>query len=268
MINFDIRENEHISYINEYVKKIKRNYKGNIKDFARKENIIIAYIPIDSRSTNPYFSSLYLNLKEDDLSFIGINSSDYYDNQLYAIARELYYYYEKEDIMHFSRISSEYEEINEDEIRANMFAAELLLPEDDLKFDIEKEKKKQLYLDEFSKAKLLRVIAKLQCKYKLPYKHIIRKLVEIKAISDDKFKYLYSINPRNKNSIYYKIGLSIDKDVFEKLNQISNQYGVDGCDLEDIIENYEEGYIKVDEFIEDLFKLNKTINDLGYENKY
>ena len=267
MSKFNILSQKDIYIIQEEVKKIRTNFNGDIKKFVRDdENIILMYLPINSHNQNPSFSSVYLYLRKDDMKFIGVNSSDYYDNQLFAIAHELYHHYEKDDI-HLSRISLDNEELSKREAKANRFAAELLLCEDDLKSEIHKINNYNIDMNECSIEKIYRLIAKLHCEYKLPYKTIVRRLKEIDAINEEKYNILYSINPRKEDSKYYKIGLGMDKDVFKKLNEITCEYGIEGTDLEDVLGNYEDGHIDITELIEDLAKFNKEISDFGYENE-
>lgn len=260
----NILNHKDIYEIKELIKRIKGNYKGDIKKFARDENIVLMYLPIENNK-NTYFSSVYLSLKNDNINFIGVNSSDYYDNQLFAIAHELYHHYEKDEVMNFSRISLDEKECDKREAKANRFAAEILLPEEDLKIEIEKINNYNIDINDCTHEKVLRLIAKLQCEFKLPYKAIVRRLKEVNAINEHNYEYFYNLNPREKDSKYYKIGINMDKDTFEKLNEITCEYGVEGNDLEDIILNYEDGIIDMEEFIEDLSKFNKSVEDFGYE---
>ncbi len=267
MKKLSILDQKDIYEVQENVKRIKGNFNGDIKKFAREENTILMYLPIDSKDTSLSFSSVYMYLKKDDMHFIGINSSDYYDNQLFAIAHELYHHYEKDEVMHLSRISLDNEENNKREARANRFAAELLLQEEDLKSEIKKINNYNIDMNSCTKEKIYRLIAKLHCEYKLPYKAIVRRLKEIDAINEENYNLLYAIDPRKEGSKYYNIGVNIDKDVFNKLNLKTNEYGIDGTDLEDIIGNYENGFIDISELIEDLSKFNKDISDFGYEDE-
>lgn len=266
MKKFNILNEKDIYEVQEDVKKIKSNFNGDIKKFARDENIILMYLPINQSHEKTSFSSVYMYLRKDDIHFIGINSSDYYDNQLFAIAHELYHHYEKDDI-HLSRISLDDQEQNKREARANRFAAELLLSKDDLKREIKKMNNYSLDMNKCTIEKIYRLIAKLQCEYKLPYKAIVRRLIEVDAINEEKYNLLYSINPREEDSKYYNIGIGMDKDVFKRLNEVTKEYGIEGTDLEDILGNFEDGFIDITELIEDLDKFNKDITDFGYENE-
>ncbi|MEG2832503.1 MAG: ImmA/IrrE family metallo-endopeptidase [Bacilli bacterium] len=253
--------------IQEEVKKIKLNFNGDIKKFVREENIILIYLPINQSNENLSFSSLYMYLRKDDMYFMGVNSSDYYDNQLFAIAHELYHHYEKDEVIHLSRISLDEEQHNKRESKANRFAAELLLSEEDLKSEIKKINNYDIDMNNCTKEKIYRLIAKLHCEYKLPYKAIVKRLKEICAINEENYNMLYNINSREKGSKYYNIGISMNKEVFEKLNEKTNEYGIEGSDLEDVIGNYEAGFIDIRELIEDLGKFDKKISDFGYENE-
>ena len=56
--------------------------------------------------------------------FIGVNTADYYDRQLFSIAHELYHFITKTP-SHLSRIEAEDDKV---EYKANRFAAEFLMP--------------------------------------------------------------------------------------------------------------------------------------------
>ena len=53
----NILNHKDIYEIKELIKRIKGNYKGDIKKFARDENIVLMYLPIENNK-NTYFSSI------------------------------------------------------------------------------------------------------------------------------------------------------------------------------------------------------------------
>ena len=62
-----------------------------------KLNILLLEYPIESDNSSPAFSAAIMYSEEGNhkLTFIGLNTADYYDKQIFAIALELYHYYTK-----------------------------------------------------------------------------------------------------------------------------------------------------------------------------
>ena len=94
--------------------------------------ILLLEYPIKSDGEKPAFSAalIYSTEGNKELAFIGLNTADYFDKQIFAIAHELYHFYTKTG-SHLSRSSEEVDNLVETE--ANRFAAEFLLPENTLK---------------------------------------------------------------------------------------------------------------------------------------
>jgi Zn-dependent peptidase ImmA (M78 family) len=138
-------------------------------------NILLLEYPIKSDDVKPAFSAALMCSTEGDkeLVFIGLNTADFFDKQIFAIAHELYHFYTKTG-SHLSRLSEEEDSYVEAE--ANRFAAEFLLPESILK---------SIVLDEFKTSSLrkiqtkmlLRFIARLQCVWWLPYRSLFKRLI-------------------------------------------------------------------------------------------
>lgn len=239
----------------------------NIFKFIREKKIKLIYIPIKNEGSNDlFFSSVYICLKEDGnkYMYIGLNTNDYYDNQIFALAHELYHYYEEPEI-HLCRISSNSQPIRE--LKANRFAAEFLLPTEKLEKEIRDINDGSLKLYEWKKTTIFRFIARLHCEYKLPYKAIVRRLLEINAITDDQFELLYTEKTREGKNEYYVIGTSINCEIFKQLNTITKKEGIEGNDLENVLRNYEDDIINIDELIESLRIFDKTIEDVGIQEE-
>ena len=69
----------------------------NIFKLIRKEGIYLLYFPVEiDESADSYFSAMYVSINESvkNLSFIGLNTADYYDKQIFALAHELYHHYQ------------------------------------------------------------------------------------------------------------------------------------------------------------------------------
>lgn len=223
--------------------------------------IILLELPIGSKEDKQAFSAALMYSEEGgkELVFIGLNTADYYDRQLFAIAHELYHFYTKTG-SHLSRIEAEEDRV---EYKANRFAAEFLMPEATLK-SIVIEEFKTSNLNKMQLNVLIRFIRRLQCTWWLPYKSIVKRLNEIEAISTTQFDELYKIDERDLSSTYGKIGLAINQEVFEKLNKSTLNYGTTAKEVEVIIRNFEDGLIDEDSFTNTLKLFGKTPDEFGY----
>jgi Zn-dependent peptidase ImmA (M78 family) len=224
-------------------------------------NIILLEYPIKSENERQAFSAAMIYSEEGnkELVFIGLNTADYFDKQLFAIAHELYHYYTKTG-SHLSRLEIEENIV---ESKANRFAAEFLLPESTLKSIVVKEFKTSTLKDIQFKT-IVRFIARLQCTWWLPYRSLVKRLWEINAITDNQYEELYRINERNLDSDYGKVGMAINREVFKKLNTATNTIGTSAKDIEVIIRNFEDNIIDEDMFANTLKLFEKTPDDFGY----
>lgn len=228
-------------------------------------DIMLLEYPIESEGDRPAFSAAIMYYEEGDkkLTFIGLNTSDYYDKQIFAVAHELYHYYTKSG-SHLSRPNDEASSLIEE--KANRFAAEFLLPEAVLE---------SIVLDEFKTSSLgkiqfktlLRFIARLHCTWWLPYRSLVRRLREIGAITPDQYTKLYSMNERDLQGEYGKPGLAINNEVFLKLNQPTKNIGTSPKEIEIIIRNFEDNLIDEEQFAQTLSIFNRTPDEFGYEIK-
>lgn len=230
-----------------------------------KLEIMLLEYPIEPEGDKPAFSAAIMYSEEGDkkLTFIGLNTSDYYDKQIFAIAHELYHYYTKSG-SHLSR--PEDEESSLIEVKANRFAAEFLLPETVLE-SIVLDAFKTSSLEKIQHKTLLRFIARLHCTWWLPYRSLVRRLHEIGAISSEQYAELYSVDERDLQGEYGKIGQATNKEEFLKLNQPTKNIGTSPNEIEIIIRNFEDNLIDEDKFAETLSLFNKTPDEFGYEIK-
>ena len=228
-------------------------------------DIILLEYPIEPEGDRPAFSAAIMYSEEGDkkLTFIGLNTADFYDKQIFAIAHELYHYYTKSG-SHLSR--TEDEESSLIEVKANRFAAEFLLPEAVLE-SIVLDEFKTPYLEKIQQKVLLRFIARLHCTWWLPYRSLVRRLHEVGTISSEQYVELYSVDERDLLSEYGKIGQAINKEVFLKLNQPTKNIGTSPNEIEIIIRNFEDNLIGEDAFAETLSLFNRTPDEFGYEIK-
>ena len=236
---------------------------NDIFTILEKLNIKLLEYPIKSEGNRPAFSADIMYSEESDqkLTFIGLNTADFFDKQIFAIAHELYHFYIKSG-SHLSRPDDD--ENNTIEVKANRFAAELLLPENVLK---------RIVLDEFRMStlhhihlnKLMRFIARLHCTWWLPYRSLVKRLHEIRAITANQYAELYEVNERELNGKFGKIGRAINEEVFLKLNKPTLNIGTSPNEIEIIIRNYEDNLIDEDKFEETLRLFNRAPADFGYE---
>lgn len=228
-------------------------------------DIMLLEYPIEPEGDRPAFSAAIMYSEEGDkkLTFIGLNTADFYDKQIFAIAHELYHYYTKSG-SHLSRPEDEDNSLIE--VKANRFAAEFLLPETVLE-SIVLDEFKTSSLEKIQHKALLRFIARLHCTWWLPYRSLVRRLHEIGAISSDQYTELYSIDERDLQGEYGKAGLATNKDEFLKLNQPTKNIGTSPNEIEIIIRNFEDNLIDEDKFAETLSLFNKTPDEFGYEIK-
>lgn len=235
---------------------------GDIFTILERMNIILLEFPIQSNDNTSAFSAamIYSNEDGEELVFIGLNTADYFDKQIFAIAHELYHFYTKTG-SHLSRADEETDLI---EAMANRFAAEFLLPETVLKSIVLNEFKRSS-LQEIPMKTLLRFIARLQCTWWLPYRSLVKRLQEIKAIDDQQYETLYSINERDMDGEYGRIGKAINSEVFTKLNTRTRNISASPKSIEVIVRNFEDDLIDDDKFADTLSLFGKNPEDFGYD---
>lgn len=235
---------------------------NDIFTILEKLNIRLLEYPILSEGNRPAFSAaiIYSDENGKELTFIGINTSDYFDKQIFAVAHELYHYYTKSG-SHLSR--PEDEDYNINEAKANRFAAEFLLPETVLQ-SIVIEEFRTSSLKKIQLKTLVRFIARLHCTWWLPFRSLVKRLHEIKAITSEQYAKLYEVDERDLNGDYGKIGHAINKDIFTKLNSSTRSIGAAPKDIEVIIRNFEDHLIDEDQFTKILSLFNRTPDEFGY----
>ena len=230
--------------------------------FLEKKDIALVQYPIESEGPNE-LASIFVSIKEDDceFKFIGLNTNDYYDKQIFAIAHELYHYatYSGNTEPHISRHT-------DTEKKADFFAAEFLLPQEALKSEIVNNFGK-LDISGISTSAVLRFIARMHCTWGLPYKSIVKRLYEIGAADSKRYEELYAVDERDTEGDYYKIGMSTDEDAFLKLNKITRKTGTDMRNLEVMAKNYEDGIIGENTLMKGLELFSRTLEDFGLHNQ-
>ncbi|MBK5252991.1 MAG: ImmA/IrrE family metallo-endopeptidase [Peptostreptococcaceae bacterium] len=196
--------------------------------------------------------------------YIAINTLVPLDLQIFNACHEYYHHIDdNKNYLHIQRISEPDDELINS--KANRFAAEFLLPTETLITLVKKQNRGSVDLDKWSNNALLRLIVQIQIDYQVPYKMIVKRLNEIGAIEQSLKYELLSINERDNESVYYKIGKTINEFVFVRLNRETNKHGVDMEALNTILQNYDEETITLDSTIRDLKIFDKKIEDFGYK---
>ncbi|NCC70525.1 ImmA/IrrE family metallo-endopeptidase [bacterium] len=226
-------------------------------------NIILLETPIESDKDLPSFSAAILYSENQKLTFIGLNTADYYDNQLFSLAHELYHYFAKSGY-HLSRINDE--KNNQLELEANYFAAEFILPKDEL-LNIVINEFKTKTLKNVDQHIIVRFIARIYCKWWLPYNYLIEELYEIKAITKEQRTELLEFDVRSNDSNFAKICNAINTDSFSLLNSKTKKNSTSPEIIEIIIKNFEDNLISEDEFEQILQMFNLSPRNFGYESE-
>lgn len=236
---------------------------NDIYTILEKLGIILLEFPIEAENDTPSFSAVILSSEEggESLVFIGLNTAGYYDKQIFALAHELYHFFTKTD-SHLSRLDGKEYDVNE--AKADWFAAEFLLPEEVLKRRVFEEFASRS-LKEIQTKALLRFIARLHCTWWLPYRSLVKRLWEIKAITKQQYQELYDIDERDRDGEYFKIGKSTQNDDFIRLNTATNTIGSSPSAIETILRNFENNLIDEDTLAKTLGLFDKSPSDFGYE---
>lgn len=234
---------------------------NDIKLLLEKKDILLCEYPFpDTNGTHTYGNITWFKIDNDTITFIGLNTSSYYDEQIFAIAHEIYHYITQSGKAYTPDMEYEDKII---EKKADRFAAELLLPEEALKaaaIDIISSSD----MRDVSSAKLLRFIARMQCDWWLPFQAIVNRLFEEGFIDESQYEKLYEIDCRNEEGVYRRLLKNIDAEISELLNKRTKTIGVSNSVIETIISNYEDGFIDDDEFVQTLLMFDKRPEDFGF----
>ncbi|MBQ9304089.1 ImmA/IrrE family metallo-endopeptidase, partial [Butyrivibrio sp.] len=146
---------------------------NDIKMFLDKQGILLCEYPFQENSK---IDAEIVRFETDNkpLIFIGLNSSLYYDEQIFALAHEIYHFKTETGKAYNIDKNTEDDRI---EKRADRFAAELLLPEGVLRSYVILEFG-QDGIESNNILGILRFIAGIQLTWWLPYKSIVLRLRE------------------------------------------------------------------------------------------
>ena len=234
---------------------------NDIRLLLEKKDILLCEYPFpDTNGTHTYGNITWFQTDNSTITFIGLNTSSFYDEQIFAIAHEIYHYTTKSGKAYTPEI--EYEDIVTEK-QADRFAAELLLPAEALN-DAVMNVFGSSNIAAVSDNRALRFIARIQCDWWLPFQAIINRLLEEGYISESQYDKLYAIDCRNEDGIYRRLLKNIDAEISELLNKRTKTVGVSNRVIETIISNYEDGFIDDDEFVRTLALFDKRPEDFGF----
>lgn len=227
-----------------------------------KKGIVLCQYPFQTEEKSHMDANItWFETEYGSLTFIGLNTSLYYDEQIFALAHELYHFITK------TGKAYEADEENEDrttEKMADRFAAELLLPDEVLRSRVISQFKTS-DLSGVTELQLLRFIARLHEEWWLPYRSIVFRIWEEGYIGRGMVDYLFHIDSRDPDSIYSKIFSSMAQDCYRILNEKTECIEISSHILEIFIQNYEDGYITDDDFVKLLGLFGKSPEDFGFE---
>lgn len=227
-----------------------------------KKDIILCQYPFQTEEKSYMDANItWFETKYGSITFIGLNTSLYYDEQIFALAHELYHF--------MTKTGKAYEADEKDEDRllekkADRFAAELLLPKDALHARVIAQFRNP-DLSLATELQLLRFIARLQEEWWLPYRSIVFRIWEEGYIGEDMFDSLFHIDARNPDGKYARIFSNMAQDCYRILNERTRCTEISSHVLELFIQNYEDGYVTDDDFVELLGLFDKSPEDFGFE---
>ncbi len=206
---------------------------------------------------------LYYPLEDDDVwgfaekikgqSFVCINTSIPYDKQVFAAAHELYHLWfngEKELILSSSLEAEETSyQINENELKANRFAAEFLVEENLLRQEM---KTYDISKDNISIKEILR----LSTLFLVPYKTMVRRLKEIKIFNKPSYEKFSSVSKEQIEIWRTRLGI--------RLPVRENKIGLDNL-VDKAMELYEKKLITIEKLEYLLSFADLSIEQLGIE---
>jgi len=233
----------------------------------RNNNIQLLYFalePMGSESLAALYLEKYNSISDKYSYYIAINTQVPVDLQIFNACHEYFHHIDdKKKELHLQRIGSSDDELTN--AKANRFAAEFLLPTETLITYVRKHNRGKIDLISWNKSALLRLIVQLQIEFQVPYQMIVKRLSEIKSITCILRDELLEVNERSNESSYYRLGTTMDKEIFKKLNSTSEKVKVDTEALNLILQNFDEGTISLDSAVKDLSVFDKTLEDFGYE---
>lgn len=232
----------------------------------RDINVQLLYFiskPKEDNALAAFYLKKFSSVTNMNSYYIAINTSMPLDLQVFNASHEYYHHIDEvEQNLHIHRLKDPDDEIIN--AKANRFAAEFLLSTESLNKFVKKHNRGEINLNTWELISLLRLVAQLQIDFQVPYRMIVKRLYEIKAVDSNNKEKLLSIDERDEESLYYRIGKTINENTFDKLNTPSSKVGIEPETLNVILQNYDESMITVDTAVRDMELFGKTLQDFGY----
>lgn len=193
----------------------------------------------------------------EDRFVVYLNSNFTLGHERYTGAHELYHIMYNEDILKKEKVFIDKERHKEEETRADVFAAEFLMPEDYVKEIYYK----TINLDKYSLQP--RHIVRMHNFFKVSYKAMLKRLIQLGLCSSDRYGELIDIssleNKHKLQNITKQEGYSIDLIVPSKDIYIPREYIIY------LKSNYEDGKISYEEMEKALEFVNLDPKEFGYK---
>lgn len=231
-----------------------------LKIFSYVENIFGSYIllyPLKTRKVAGF------TRKQGDIIQIFINTSFTLSFQVFAVAHELYHLIDFKEksidkfiICNNKDVSESIDDrgSNIEEIKANYFAAAFLMP----KVAIEN-RFKNLKSNKYLEVDIVLEIIKLQYEYEIPYKTILKRLKELRIISNEEFHKL-----KNYDEQILEYCKMLDKEMFKQVVELehTNERKYHSLNVPkiayDVYRNNVISFSKLESIVN---KYDKTLND-------
>lgn len=186
---------------------------------------------------------------------IVINTNKSLGAQNFTLAHEIYHLlHQREEIKKNTFIDSENGKELLKEKLADLFAIELLMPEEEFKLSVRD------ILNKDANALINTDIIKLQNYYGVDYIAITKRLLELKMITEIKYTELNTIRDKGEalELLTKQLGLSIS------LNNATNEYFLSDKVLEIIKSNYDTDKITYDDLVTIFYWLDQNPEQYGY----
>lgn len=192
----------------------------------------------------------------EDHFIVYLNSNFTLGHERYTGAHELYHIIYNEDILKKEKIFLDKEKYREEEIKADVFAAEFLMPEDYVKEVFYK----TVNVDKYSLQP--KHIVRMYNYFRVSYKAMLKRLIQLNLCSFDKYFELAEICSLEKEyelqALTREEGYDIDLIIPSKANYIPKEY------IMYVKANYENSKITYEEMKETLEFIGLKPEELGY----
>jgi Zn-dependent peptidase ImmA (M78 family) len=186
-----------------------------------------------------------------------LNSNFTLGHERYTGAHELYHLIYNADILRKEKILLDDQKHKEEDAKANIFASEFLMPEDYVKEVFYK------IVNVDKDSVLPRHIIRMHNYFKVSYKAMLKRLIQLNLCSIDKYEELVDIcsleNTEQLQSLTIREGYSIDLITPSKETYVSKEY------IEFIKTNYERGNISYKNMKNSLEFIGLVPEKFGYE---